>query len=321
MSELYSVISKNEKGVFGDSELSNDFVQKTILENKTNKTGKTNYVIRFSEKNEKKEKKGLLVEKKITLPKTSKKSVVKKESSFEDVITGKFENMMTQFQNMVQLSQLIQMNQMNQIQIMNQLLELKTSVIDTRQDLGVRLKEINQRIDEVAAKKASGGRSKKEVIQEIVQEEEGDLLHLVPLKKETILSMYEMKDIDEEFIISVLKGKNINGFMKIFDLLYKSEDSSKKDIYPIRMIKARTFQYLNENRKWIVDTNGTMIISIIQNNLDLLLSKINNDYYQDDMNQFIDHQNFIVELNDKSVKSQIINFIKDSIQNHMSNHS
>ncbi len=313
MSELYNDFTKNEIGVLGNNELSNDFIQKTILENQ----GKTNYVIKFHKKEEKKSiKKPLFVEKNNT------KKNTKKKEEFEDVMKEKFESMMSQFQNMVQLSQLIQMNQMNQIQIMNQLLELKTSVIDTRQDLGYRLKEINTRIDEISSKRNNGG--SKKAIKEEVQEDENDIIHLTPLKKETLESLYEIKDIDENFIKNVLKGKSISGYMKIFDLLYKSSETSKKDIYPIRIIKARTYQFLNENRKWEIDTNGTVILSILVNNINLLFSKINNDNYRDeeyDINEFIDNQTYIEDLNDKKIKTQLLNSIKDAIVNHSLNHT
>ncbi len=326
----YCEFEHNDLGLLKDKEVGQTMIQNTVMEALKYNQNKTKYVIAPN-------KILLPQEKVITKSKSKSKSKqkqlanpVKKREKEEagsiEKMTKTFEDMMLQFQHMVQLNQLIQMNQMNQMQIMNQLIELKGNVIDTRQDLSFKLKEINQRIDEVAAKKGGGGsggggaRSKKEKDQELPDNE--DYSHLFPLKIENAYSLYDHRDIDENYVKNLLRSKNPSAFVKMFDLLYRCKDKSKKDIYPVRVIKAKTFQYYDEEGNWVLDTNGTNMMKFICGNIQLLFSKINNSYFEGedlDMFDFVDNQTFIQELDDKKVRSQLLTTIRDMVVNHHMN--
>lgn len=320
--DIYQEFEHNDLGLLKDKEIGQTMIQNTVLETIQNGYNKTKYVIQLQNKKanvgigirKKRENEGKEV-------KREKKESEKKGSI--EKMTKSFEEMMAQFQHMVQLNQLIQMNQMNQIQIMNQLVELKGSVIETRQDLSFKLKEIHQRIDDLSSKRTSTSSRKSEKKEKEEDEEEQDYSHLHPIRIENVLSLYEKRNIQENYVKNVLKSKSPSAFMKMFELLYGCKDKSKKDIYPIRVIKAKTFQYYNENGDWILDTNGTNLIKIICANIVLLFSKINNDYFEGediDMFDFVDNQNFIQELDDKKVKNQLLLSIRDAVVNHHMNY-
>lgn len=305
----------------------------TFLDNSGSSTKNHKYVIKLKKN-------------KIETPlkqKTKTCNHVKKEKKDEmienkmDKMNKTFESMMVQFQNMVQLNQLIQMNQMNQMQIMNQLLELKSNVIESRQDLSYKLKEINNQIEdikneqttqnnkiiEISNKRATGSCRKPKDSTNDIKEELNDYSHLYPLYKENIFTLLQSRNVNMLLVKNILKSKNMSGFIKIFDMLYKSKNLQNNDIYPIRVIKAKTLQYYNENNIWLIDTNGTNIINIICSNIVLVLSKVNNDFFESgefDSTLFVDNHNFIQELDDKKIRNQLLSSIKDLIINHNLNY-
>ena len=334
--ELYNDYEKNENGTFKDKEISQSFIQNimseaTFLDNSGSSTKNHKYVIKLKKN-------------KIETPLKQKTcNHVKKEKKDEmienkmDKMNKTFESMMVQFQNMVQLNQLIQMNQMNQMQIMNQLLELKSNVIESRQDLSYKLKEINNQIEdikneqttqnnkiiEISNKRATGSCRKPKDSTNDIKEELNDYSHLYPLYKENIFTLLQSRNVNMLLVKNILKSKNMSGFIKIFDMLYKSKNLQNNDIYPIRVIKAKTLQYYNENNIWLIDTNGTNIINIICSNIVLVLSKVNNDFFESgefDSTLFVDNHNFIQELDDKKIRNQLLSSIKDLIINHNLNY-
>ncbi len=328
--DIYQELEHNDLGLLKDKEIGQTMIQNTVMETIKHNFNKSKYVIQIGKRGKQETVPKKSVFQKETVPKKSKKV----ESDKNEVVTPKahlhyekmtktFEDMMLQFQNMVQLNQLIQMNQMNQIQIMNQLVELKGNVIETRQDLSFKLKELNQRIDDVSSKRTYTRKSdKKEEVGGVVEEDQ-DYSHLIPLRIENVYSLYENRDIDEKYVKNVLKTKSPSGFMKMFELLYRCKDKSKRDIYPIRVIKAKTFQYYNEDGDWVLDTNGTNVIKIVCANISLLFSKINNDYFEGedlDMFDFVDNQTFIQEIDDKKMRNQLLISIRDVIVNHHMNY-
>jgi hypothetical protein len=325
--DIYQELEHNDLGILKDKEMGQTMIQNTVMETLKNNFNKSKYVIQIGKKTKQEINKKSIFQKE-TVPKKSKKNdnllekTTPQEHPSYEKMTKTFEDMMGQFQHMVQLSQLIQMNQMNQIQIMNQLVELKGNVIETRQDLSFKLKEINQRIDDVSSKRTYNRKSDKKEESETVEEVQ-DYSHIIPLRIENIYSLYENRDIDENYVKNILKAKSPSGFVKMFDLLYRCKDKSKRDIYPVRVIKAKTFQYYNEDGEWILDTNGTNIIKIICANISLLFSKMNNDYFEGedlDMFDFVDNQTFIQEIDDKKMRNQILTSIRDMIVNHHMNY-
>lgn len=272
--------------------------------------------------------------------KTTKPKKSTKTGSSSSKMEKTFEQMMIQFQSMIQLNQAIQMSQMNHLQMMSQLIELKGSVIETRQDLSFKLKEINHRIDEVSSKRSSGTKRSTGAVAGAEDEVDADYSHLHPLRVENVASLYVNRSIDDNYVRKLLKSKSQSAFMKIFDLLYKCEDKTKRDIYPIRVLKAKTFQYYNEEGNWIIDTNGVNIIKMVCANIALLLSKINNEAFENmdeeeeddddesvekredkiDMFDFVDYQTYIQELDDKKVRAQILIAIRDLVVNHQVNY-
>ncbi len=365
--ELYNDFEKNENGTFKDKEITQSFIQNVMAETSTFKNGSRKYVIQL--KNSKNIKNDDFLKGAATLrtkgsskvddfskgaatlrtkgsskvETKSKRNEIKKNT--EEIVEKKidqmnktFETMMVQFQHMVQLNQLIQVNQMNQMQIMNQLLELKSNVIETRQDLSYKLKEINGQIDhikhtqleqgakisEINNKRGSNSnnRKSKEMNSEN-KDETHDYSHLYPLYKENIFTLLQTRDVDMRLVKNILKSKNMSGFIKIFDMLYKSKNVKNIDIYPIRVIKSKTLQYYNEEHNWFIDTNGTNIMNIICSNIVLILSKVNNDFFESgefDSTLFIDNHNFIQELDDKKIRNQLFSSIKDLIINHNLNY-
>ncbi len=309
---IYQEFEQNELGLLKDHE-----IQQTKNQNVLMETLKNKYVIQMKKPSQVKRAKSGKSGKSgnsVVAKGDGEKKMEKMEKTFEELLV--------QFQNMVQLNQIIQMNQMNQLQLMNQLIELKGSVVETRQDLSFKLKELNLRIDEIGTKRGSTTSRKS---QEMTQEEhDEDSTHLHMIKMENSDSIHENRDIDEEYVKNLLKSKNPSALVKMFDLLYRCKDKSKCDIYPIRVIKAKTYQYYNEVGEWVLDTNGTNMMKLICSNIALLFSKINNQYYELEefnMYDFIDNQNFIQELDDKKVKTQLLTSIRDTVVNHHMNRS
>lgn len=307
---IYQEFEQNDLGLLKDQE-----IQQTKNQNVLMETLKNKYVIQMKSAKKK------APQVKSTKSVKSAKSVAKEGGSGKSM-EKTFEELLVQFQNMVQLNQIIQMNQMNQLQIMNQLLELKGSVVETRQDLSFKLKELNLRIDEIGTKR--GPYTSRKSQEPSPEEYEEDSTHLHVIKMENSDSIYENRDINDEYVKSLLKSKNPSALVKIFDLLYRCKDKSKRDIYPIRVIKAKTYQYYNEEGVWVLDTNGTNMMKLICSNIALLFSKINNQFYEAEefnMYDFIDNQNFIQELDDKKVKAQLLTSIRDIVVNHHLNRS
>lgn len=343
-STLYDGFERTEHGTLKDPELVNDSVQKMIL-SEAKPGAKYTIKMNFRKKplggvSKKKEEKEAAATKATT--KGAKEQKEKKLT--EERVTKSFEEMMARFEQMVQMNQMIQMNQMTQLQMMSHLMELKASVVETRQDLGYKLKELDLKVDSVAATASAAmtvvssssaprgpGRPKKQPLTQAQQlidsisaaigepDEVEDLSHLTPLHKENGHTIMKLREIDEDYVKSLIKAKTMTSFVKAFDYLYKSSDKSHKDVYPIRMIKAKTFQYLNREGQWILDTNGTTLLDIICSNIEMLMAKINNQFFEEeefDVNDFVDNQAFIGSLDDKKVRAHLLNHIRDGVLNH-----
>ncbi len=341
---IYEGFEKKENGTLMDSELVNDSVQKMILNEA--KAG-TKYTIQMNFK-----KKPVVPKVPAKEPKANKVTQGKGKGMGEVALkaTKTFEEMMTRFEQMVQMNQMIQMNQMSQMQMMSQLLELKANVVETRQDLGHKLKELDHKVDMISTSAAaaaasaasavsvasaassrhssSGGgvkKSPKQLAESIaavigeMDDAEEEIAHLARMHKENGETIMKLRDIDEEYIKALIKAKTTTSFVKTFDYLYKSKDQSKRDLYPIRVIKAKTFQYLNQEGKWILDTNGTKMMDIICCNIEMLMTRINNQYFEEeefDVNDFMDNQSFIGLLDESKVRTHILNHIRDGVLNH-----
>lgn len=325
---LYDGYEETETGTLKDRELLNDSVQKAIMGEA--KVG-TKYTIKMN------------FRKKAPVS-GSKKSEKSEKSEKSDgvkmkMVSKSFEDMLSRFEQMVQMNQMIQMNQMTQMQMMSHLLELKASVTETRQDLGFKLKELNQKVDTIATTTIPAGaaaahhrgpgrpvskKSPQQLADSIVaalgdEDEEEDYSHLTALHKESGQTIMKLREVDDDYIKSLIKAKTTTSFIKVFDYLYKSKEKTKRDLYPIRMIKAKTFQYFNREGHWILDTNGTNLIDIICSNIEMLLTKINNQFFEEeefDVNDFVDNQSFIGMLDDKKVRNMILNHIRDGVINH-----
>jgi hypothetical protein len=332
-SSIYDGYEKKENGSFRDSELVNDSVQRTIMEEA--KAG-TKYTIKMAFKKKPSSKVSASSAMKKVNTKETKET---KETKGIEKATKTFEEMMTRFEQMVQMNQMIQMNQMSQLQMMSHLMELKASVVETRQDLGYKLKELNQKVDFIStaapastiirSTAGSGRSSTKKSPQQLADsiaatlgemDEPGeDLSHLTPLHKESGHSISKLREIDDDYVKSLIKAKTTTSFVKVFDYLYKSQEKMKRDLYPIRVIKAKTFQYLDREGNWILDTNGTKLIDIICSNIEMLLTKINNQFFEEeefDVNDFMDNQAFISLLDESKIRTQILNHIRDGVVNH-----
>ncbi len=340
---IYEGFEKKENGTLRDPELVNDSVQKVILSEA--KVG-TKYTIQMGFR-----KKPVVpkVAKAPKEPKEPKEPKAKAKSSSIPTATKTFEEMMARFEQMVQMNQMIQMNQMTQMQMMSQLLELKANVVETRQDLGHKLKELDHKVDMISTSAAAAAaaasaaasassrhtttssssagvkKSPKQLVDSIaavigeMEEAEEEIAHLTRLHKESGQSIMQLREIDDEYIKALIKAKTTTSFVKAFDYLYRSKDQTKRDVYPIRVIKAKTFQYLNREGKWILDTNGTKMMEIICSNIEMLLTKINNQFFEEeefDVNDFVDNQAFIGLLDESKIKTQILNHIRDGVLNH-----
>ncbi len=342
---LYEGYEETERGTLKDRELLNDSVQKAIMSEA--KVG-TKYTIKMNFR----KKAPVSVTKKTAekAEKITKEKITKEEGKMRlpsalpmeeprrlEKVSKSFEEMLTRFEQMVQMNQMIQMNQMTQMQMMSHLMELKASVTETRQDLGFKLKELNQKVDTIATtatmasapiQRGPGRPSSKKSPQQLADsiaatlgevDDEEDYSHLTPLHKESGQTIMQLREVDDDYIKSLIKAKTTTSFIKVFDYLYKSKEKTKRDIYPIRMIKAKTFQYFNREGHWILDTNGTNLIDIICSNIEMLMTKINNQFFEEeefDVNDFVDNQSFIGMLDDKKVRSMILNHIRDGVINH-----
>ena len=346
---IYDGYERTDHGILRDSELVNDSVQKMIMSEAkpgSKYTIKMNFrkkpVVGVSKKKDEQTATKATTTTKEATTKAATTKGTKGAATNEDRVTKSFEEMMARFEQMVQMNQMIQMNQMTQLQMMSHLMELKASVVETRQDLGYKLKELDHKVDVVAATSAAAasmvayaprgpGRPKKQPVSQAQQlidsisaaigetDETEDLSHLTPLHKENGHTIMKLREINEDYVKSLIKAKTMTSFVKAFDYLYKSPDKTHKDVYPIRMIKAKTFQYLNRDGQWILDTNGTTLLDIICSNIEMLMAKINNQFFEEeefDVNDFVDNQAFIGSLDDKKVRAHLLNHIRDGVLNH-----
>lgn len=316
----YSGEERTDVATFRSKEAGKSFVQDTILQAMKDpamkKTTTRKYVIR-----------GLGSTKSGNIKKASKKEREEEERSEE----GGGGTLNALLVTQLQLSNT--QTQIGQSQLLSQLMDLKNSLMDTKAELNAKLREINGKIAELDLKtstrsRSSGAGTSAGKTSPSTEEDEDtpivDYSHLVPLKRETVSSLYSIRRIDEGYIRNILKGKNQSSFMKVFQIIYNSQkhhEGDFEDIYPIRVLKGRTFQYYVDG-KWLHDTGGSVVIDIIVHNIKLLFTKVNSDYYASgdyDMSDFIDNQGYLETFDEKRFKTQMLSMIKDAITNHKTN--
>ena len=113
----------------------------------------------------------------------------------------------------------------------------------------------------------------------------------------------EVYDIDDEFIKNVI---NFRDHRTIISILKKYYSYNNTLLYPFKNNKKSGFKYY-KNDKWKNDPYGHYIIDIIFKNVKVLLFKVNTCDNFNNLNQFIENQNFICKLSDNKYKREFIN--------------
>ena len=121
----------------------------------------------------------------------------------------------------------------------------------------------------------------------------------------------ELLDINKSDVIKALLYRDYRSVIYIFKFYYKNKNN-KNYVYPIKVIKKRTFEYY-DNNKWNSDLYGYHSINVLCLNVQNLFMKYNNlDEF--DTEDFILNQEFIYKLSDKKYKKEIFKNIIEEIQ-------
>lgn len=130
------------------------------------------------------------------------------------------------------------------------------------------------------------------------------------LKKERLL-------FDDDEILEFLKYKD---HRSIITLLRKQYLKNYNE-YPIKCSGKRKYQYW-DNNEWIEDLDGHYIINIICYNAQQLFLRVNNiKSPKIDKDIFLENQFFIFKITDYKYQRQILKYIRQEINNHLSNNN
>ena len=114
----------------------------------------------------------------------------------------------------------------------------------------------------------------------------------------------EQYNLDEDFVRSCLNSGSIEGDIKIFKKIYINNIS--KEYYPIKNTKKKIQYWYNGHMK-DDDANCTYIKNtIVQNIEDCYLNVNKYDSYQDDIDQFINNQEYINKMSEQKYKEKML---------------
>jgi len=114
----------------------------------------------------------------------------------------------------------------------------------------------------------------------------------------------EQYDLDEDFVKSCLNSGSIEGDIKIFKKVYIN--NLEKEQYPIRYTRKK-FQYWYNGSMKDDDSNCTYIKNtIVQNIEDCYLNVNKYESYQDDIDQFINNQEYINKMSEQKYKERFL---------------
>lgn len=119
-------------------------------------------------------------------------------------------------------------------------------------------------------------------------------------------------DLDFDFVQKCLHGQSMQNDLKIFKKIYI--DNIPCGYYSIRNIKKK-YQYWLNGTMNNDDDHGTYIKDTISSNIYNCYLKINNyDNYADDIDQFVQNQEYILNLNEQKYKDKLFAQIIKIIQ-------
>ncbi len=113
----------------------------------------------------------------------------------------------------------------------------------------------------------------------------------------------ETFELDETFIRKCMETNHLSGDVKMFQKMYLENVS--KEFFPIRHIK-KTYQYwLNGHMN--DDIGGSYIKNTVARNIEILYMKINTmDYYEGQIELFMNNQDHIGKLSDEKYKDKLL---------------
>ena len=123
----------------------------------------------------------------------------------------------------------------------------------------------------------------------------------------------EILDIDPKIIRNALLFRDYRSILILFKHYYKIKENNVHP-YPIQVKGIRKFEYFLNN-KWIQDPNAHYIKKTIFMNFQTLFFKINSDVYIDDIEEIVMNQDFILKLDNDTIKRNIFKHINDEIKN------
>jgi len=121
----------------------------------------------------------------------------------------------------------------------------------------------------------------------------------------------EQYNLDEDFVRSCLDSGSIEGDIKIFKKVYI--DNISKECYPIKNTRKKCQYWYNGHMK-DDDANCTYIKNtIVQNIEDCYLNVNKYDSYQEDIDQFINNQEYINKMSELKYKDKLLSRIIELI--------
>jgi hypothetical protein len=143
-------------------------------------------------------------------------------------------------------------------------------------------------------------------------------LDILEKKKKCVKSIEKYKDIKKEnfnidstFIKKCLDDTCVESDVKIFKKMY-IEDVSK-EYYPIRNFRKKLQYWLNGHMN--EDIGGNYIKDTVIHNIETCYININKyDDYQDNAEQFIRNQEYIIKMNDQKYKDKFLSMITNIIK-------
>jgi hypothetical protein len=114
----------------------------------------------------------------------------------------------------------------------------------------------------------------------------------------------ELFDIVDDFVIKCLEMGCMAGDIKLFRKMYV--DDISKEFIPIRHVKKR-YQYWYQGRMVDDDTLGSYIKNTVVKNIENLYLKVNTyERYENNLDRFMQNQDYISKLRDEKYKITIL---------------
>jgi len=133
----------------------------------------------------------------------------------------------------------------------------------------------------------------------------------IPKKTYKDIRIEQFNNINKDVILECLNMHNLEGDIKLFKILYLKDVT--KEFYPLRYIKKKDFQYMNDNI-WNEDDGSYIKDIILKKNIARCYLKVNTLENVSNDGKFMQNQKHILELSDEKYQDRWLNGIKALIK-------